>query len=524
MISQALHNALLNPEAYPDARGPVEFRETHASHLYFVGDRVYKLKKPVDFGFLNFTTLDRRRFYCHEEVRLNRRFCPEIYLGVAEIRRHGQDIRINGPGRTIDYAVVMKRLPEEKLLTVLIERNDPSLPEKMILLARRIARLHRTLDVFHARADRTNLEVVRNNWQENFSQTEPFIERTVSRRAFGLLAAWIERFFDDRTPLLLRREADGFVRDGHGDLHCQHICFTSDICIYDCIEFNRRFRIADVLADLAFLLMDLEFRDRRDLSSIILDTYLDDSGGKTPDVLQLLTFYKIYRAFVRGKVESFLATDEDADLSVRRQAAATARRYFNLALGYLCRPALIITCGLMGTGKTTLGRALGGSLGVLPLRSDVLRKELAGLAEKDRREVPFERGIYSPAFTERTYDILLQRTVEGLVSGRTVVVDASFALSRQRDRFRQAARRIGVPFLLLHVTCDRATALDRLARRQNRGLDASDGRRELFDRQAAAFERLFETGDLLQIDTGENLDDNVSRILCALIERSGKAP
>jgi uncharacterized protein len=523
MISQALHNALLNSEAYPDARGKVEFRETHVSHLYFVGDRVYKLKKPVDFGFLDFTTLDRRRFYCHEEVRLNRRFCPEIYLGVAEIRQHGQDIRINGPGRTIDYAVVMKRLPEERLLTVLIERNDPSLPEKMILLALRIADLHRKLEVFHARADQTNVEVVRNNWRENFSQTEPFIERTISRQAFGLLAAWVERFLDDHTPLLLQRETDGFVRDGHGDLHCQHICFTGDICIYDCIEFNRRFRIADVLADLAFLLMDLEFRGRRDLSSIILDTYLDDSGGKTPNVLQLLTFYKIYRAFVRGKVESFLSIEEGADPSVRQQAAAKAHSYFNLALGYLCRPALIATCGLMGTGKTTVARALDRSLGGLLLRSDVLRKELAGLAAETRQEVPFEQGIYSPASTERTYGILLQRTVEGLAGGRAVVVDASFALSRQRESFRRAARRIGVPFLLLHVTCDRATALDRLARRQDKGLDASDGRQELFERQAAAFERLSDTGDVLQIDTGENLDDNVARILCALIERSGRA-
>ncbi len=524
MIPHALHNALLNPKAFPDAQGPVEFRETHVSHLYFVDDRVYKLKKPVDFGFLNFTTLERRRFYCHEEVRLNQRFCPEIYLGVAEVRQQGQDIRINGPGRTIDYAVVMKRLPEEKLLTVLIENNDPSLPEKMVLLARRIANLHRKLEVFHARADRTNLEVVRNNWRENFSQTEPFIERTISRQAFGLLTARVERFFADHGPFLLRREADGFVRDGHGDLHCQHICFTGDICIYDCIEFNRRFRIADVLADLAFLLMDLEFRGRRDLSSIILNTYLDDSGGKTPDVLQLLTFYKIYRAFVRGKVESFLATDEDADPSVRQQAAAKARSYFNLAFGYLCRPALIVTCGLMGTGKTTLGRALARSLGGLLLRSDVLRKELAGLAEEDRQKVPFEQGIYSPAFTERTYDLLLQRTVEELVSGSPVVVDASFALSRQQDRFRQAARRAGVPFLLLHVTCDRATALDRLARRQNRGRDASDGRRELFDRQAAAFEAPSNAGDVLPVDTAENLDDNVSRILCALIEHSGGAP
>jgi hypothetical protein len=523
MIPQALHHALLKPEAFPDARGPVEFRETHISHLYFVDGRVYKLKKPVDFGFLNFTTLERRCFYCGEEVRLNRRFCPEIYLGVAEVCQDGQDIRIGGPGRIIDYAVVMKHLPEERLLTVLLEKNDPSLAEKMVLLARRIAELHQKLEVFPSQDGRPNLEVVQDNWRENFTQTEPFIGRTLSQGAFALLTNHVERFFADHRALLLQRETDGFVRDGHGDLHCQHICFTADICIYDCIEFNRRFRIADVLADLAFLLMDLEFRDRRDLAAVVLDTYLNRSGGKSPDVLRLLKFYKIYRAYVRGKVESFLAADVDADPSVGQPAADKARRYFNLALGYLCRPALLVTCGLMGTGKTTLAHALGRSLGGHLLRSDVLRKELAGLAAEERQEVPFQEGIYSPAFSDRTYDLLLQQAMEKLADKRPVVVDASFAHPRHRDNYRQAARRAGVPFLLLHITCDRATALQRLDRRQSRDRDASDGRSELFDRQAAAFEPPSEDTDVLTIDSGENLDENVCRTLCALIERFGSA-
>jgi hypothetical protein len=520
MDQETLHKALLKPEAFPDARGPVEFRETHASRLYFVDNQVFKVKKPVDFGFLDFTSLDRRRFFCHEEVRLNRRLCPEIYLGVAEIRRTGNRIAVNGPGIVIDYAVVMRQLPEDRLLSGMLTRNDPSLPGKMTTLAHRIAAFHESREVFRSKPGHSHLEVILSNWQENFSQTAPFIDRTIPRKAFDFMRGWVEQFLQDRKSLLLQREAEGFVRDGHGDLHCEHICFTEPICIYDCIEFNRRFRIADILADLAFLLMDLEFRNRRDLAAIILTAYLG-KNGRTQNLEQLLDFYKIYRAWVRGKVESFLSEAPAAGNRTRSEAAARATRYFNLALGYLCRPTLMATCGLMGTGKTTIGEALAQSTGGELLRSDVLRKEIAGLSPDTKQPVEYGQGIYGSHFSDQTYALLQERALAVLAKGRTVIADASFARRRQRENFRQAAEGSGVPFLLLHVTCDQETALARLDLRLSRGKDASDGRRELYDRQKREFESPGAEEEVFRLDTEKPREKNVADILCILLERFG---
>lgn len=520
MDQERLHKSLLKQGVFPNAQAPVEFRETHVSRLYFVGDLVYKMKKPVDFGFLNFTSLDRRRFYCQEEVRLNQRLCPEIYLGIREIRQDGKKLRINGRGKIVDYAVVMKRLPEEQLLSHLLALNDPSLPEKMVLLAHRIADFHEKQEAFTS-VTGSHLEVIRENWRENFSQTAPFIRQTILPRAYEILQCHVKDFLREKESLLLRREKEGFVRDGHGDLHCQHICFTESICIYDCIEFNSRFRIADVLADLAFLLMDLEFRHRPDLAEILLKEYF--GGNEQPEeITSLLNFYKIYRAWVRGKVESFLAGDSAADPRTRQEAADKAGQYFNLSLGYLCQPALIITCGLMGSGKTTLGKALSRGLRGKLLRSDLIRKDLAGLSPGEKQLSGFKQGIYSPEFSRRTYDKLLQTAIGFLDKGQSVIVDAAFTQSRQRELFRKAARELGLPFLILYTTCDRETTLERLDHRQAAGEDASDGRREIYDQQSSAFETPIQETDVFQSDTGAPLADNVSRVLCALLEKTAR--
>ncbi|MBE0596541.1 MAG: kinase, partial [Desulfuromonadales bacterium] len=348
MDEQAVHQALLRPQAYPDYQGAVGFTETHVSRLYFTDRHVYKLKKPVDFGFLNFTSVDRRRFYCEEELRLNRRFAPGTYLGVVEIRRTAEGIRVAEAGEILDYAVWMRRLPAEAMLDRRIEADDPALPAQMAPLGERLAELHRSSEVCRHDGGQSNLEVVRTNWRENFSQIAPHVGRSLSAPALGRLSAWVERHLAEEAALIEAREADGFVRDGHGDLHAEHICLTEPLQIYDCIEFNRRFRVADEAADIAFLLMDLEFRGRRDLAEALLAAW---SAGRTDDgeLAVLLPFYKVYRAFVRGKVESFLAAAPAAEAAIRQRAAQRARAYFNLALGYLCRPALVLTAGLMGT-------------------------------------------------------------------------------------------------------------------------------------------------------------------------------
>jgi uncharacterized protein len=520
MVETTLHKALLRPAAYPEETAAVSHRETHISHLYFTDRYVYKIKKAVDFGFLNFTSLDRRRFYCHEEVRLNQRFCPDTYLDVVEVRHCGSQYRLGGDGEIVDYAVRMRRLPEERMLVYLLQAGDPSLPAHMRRVGRRLAFLHRDSEIVLSDGGRSDLDNIQHNWQENFAQTAPFVGHTLCAGAQAATAAYVERFLADQEPLLRRRQEQGFVRDGHGDLHAEHICLTEPVRIYDCIEFNRRYRVADVAADLAFLLMDLDFRQRRDLTAVTLKAYRAAAAADR-ELSRLLPFYKVYRAWVRGKVESLLAADATAGTAEREAAAGRARRYFSLALGYLCPPVLILTCGLMGVGKTTVGRALSAALGATLLRSDELRKGLAGLPPTAAREEPFGSGLYSAEMTARTYERLLERARDELAAGRPVVADAAFLRRAERDRFAAAAGRTGRPTLLALLSCPAEMALERLDRRQALGDDASDGRRELAASQARIFEPPDAAENAIHIDTAADVDYNVQRLLCAIIERDG---
>lgn len=519
MTSDIVHQALMQPQAYPDAPAEIEFKETHVSRLYLTRDFVYKIKKPVDYGFLNFTTLDRRRFYCEEEVRLNRRFSPDTYLGIKEVRRSSEGVRLDGSGELLDYAVWMKRLPDERMLDNLIKARSAELPATMAPLGALLARIEADADICLENSGMSNLEEVRRNWRENFEQITPYTGQTLSTRSLELCRSYVDAFVQSHQELLLQRELDGFVRDGHGDLHAEHICLTDPIRIYDCIEFNRRFRIADVAADLAFLLMDLEVRDRRDLAAELLAGFQRNSAAD-PDLDILLPFYKVYRAFVRGKVESFLSADETVAEALRTEARRQARRYFNLALGYLMQPCLILTCGLMGSGKTTLARSLAWATGAEILRSDEIRKELAGDTGKKSSEEGFEEGIYSSQWTRRTYDTLAQRATAALHQGRIVIADASFADSAQRLRFFELAHVAGRPCFVLHLTCDTLVLEKRLRARTEKGTDVSDGRIELLGPQEKAFEPPAGP-QVLEIDASAHIDDNVEYILDEIIQRAG---
>jgi uncharacterized protein len=514
-MDQRLHQALLRIDTYPGEHGPVTFRETHVSRLYFTAAHVYKIKKAVDFGFLRFTSLAERQHFCQEELRLNRRLCPAAYLRVAAIRQEGAHFSIDGPGDTVDYAVVMRRLPQERMLDHLIERQDPHLPAEMERLAERLAAFHRQAEICQETTSEGDLDRVRQNWRENFEQTEGQIGRHLLPQAHELFRKHIDSYLEEQNALLRRREAQGMVRDGHGDLHCEHVCLTEPLCIYDCIEFNRRFRVADVAADLAFLLMDLDFCGRRDLGQRLLSSYLAEAGDDAQMPL-LLPFYKIYRAFVRAKVEGFLADDTEAVAEARQEAAALARRYYNLALGYLAPPALVITAGLMGAGKSTVAAALCRAHGGVLLRSDELRKRLAGLAPTTRRSEPFGSGIYAPSYNKRTYSALLEEAGQALAASRGVVVDAAFVRQSDREAFRRLAQRAKVPFLLVHVDCAIETLVERLEERQRVGDDLSDGRAGLLAAQAAIFEPITETIDSIRIDSASDVEYNVHLLLCRL--------
>lgn len=520
MPSLSLHQALSRSNAYPDGSAPLGFRETHVSRLYLHRDRVYKVKKPVDFGFLNFTSLDRRRFYCQEEVRLNTRFAPDTYLGVVEIRYDGGQIRIDGQGEIIDYAVLMRRLPEERMLDHLLVEQARELPARMDQLAARLVQLHRDSVICRHEGGQSNLEIVRANWRENFQQAETSAGDTLLAAARTQIQAYVEAYLERQAALLLQREADGWVRDGHGDLHAEHICLTDPICIYDCIEFNRRFRVADLSADLAFLLMDLDRRGRSDLAQRLLRRYRElEPEAAGPD--HLLHFYRLYRAFVRGKVAAFLANDQQAAMAQRQAAQSEARAYFNLALGYLASPALILVSGLMGVGKSTLAAPLAAALGGLWLRSDQLRKALAGLPADRPQAVPFGSGIYRSELSRRTYGVLAAQARQALARGQSVVADASFAQACDRRKMLAVARQAGVPLLLLQLHCPLEVARERLDQRQAAGGDPSDGRSALQQAQLQQWQQPAAAERPYPVDTTLGVDYNVQLILSTLLERTG---
>lgn len=326
---------LLNPSSLPDKTESVFLVQTHIS-IVLVADRfVYKIKKPVNFGFLDFSTLDKRRYYCEQEVKLNRRLSKGLYIGVLPVIYDGETHRIGGDGgKVADYAVKMRKIPDERLMKSLLQRGE--------LRDDHLERIADILVRFHLSA-RTSPEIDRFgeperfkvNTDENFAQTGKYIGVTIGEKDFDALQNWTAKFYEDNKELFLNRIKTKKIRDCHGDLHMEHICLAEDISIFDCIEFNDRFRFSDTLADIAFLLMDLEFHGGERYSRRLWDFYKDLANEKGVDAL--LTFYKIYRAYVRGKVTSFELDDEGIGPEEKAEAVQTARRYFQLARSYTKR-------------------------------------------------------------------------------------------------------------------------------------------------------------------------------------------
>lgn len=510
-----LIKSLLEAKAYPEPTAGVRLIETHVSFIFVTDRFVYKVKKPVDYGFLDFTTLDRRRFYCDEEVRLNRRLCPDLYLGVVELRRTAQGASFAGGEEVLDYAVKMKRLPEERMLVHLLERGEAGVAD--------MTRIALVVADFHARAERGeridacgSTSVIRGNWEENFRQAAPFAGVTISASELAEIRIWAERFLEQNGERFRRRVAQGFIRECDGDLHCGNICLTDQVCIFDCIEFNERFRYIDTAADLSFLLMDLEYAGRPDLSEALLAAYQQATGDR--EMGELLPFYKAYRALVRGKVTSFLLNDPalpSAELAAKRE---TARRYFRLARGYTLRdrvkPSLVITCGLMGSGKSTLARELAVELGFLLRRSDLLRKEVAGLPLQPVAE-EYRGGIYNLEMDRATYAELLAQTEEALKAGKGVVADATFRRAADRESFGKVAAKLGVPCYTVLTSCPEEVTRKRLEARRGDPNEVSDARWEHFHRQQAEFEAP-KPGDYISVDSTLPLSTETDLVLRAM--------
>lgn len=322
--------ALLNPETYPEKPRKVELIQTHISFIFLAGNFVYKVKKAVNFGFLDFSTLDKRHVFCEKELDLNRRLCPDIYLEVVPINK-AESIKLKGEGETVEYALKMKRLPQERIMTVLLNENKIN-KQTVDELAHIVAQFHSKAQTNPAISEFGSLKIVKTNWDENFAQTQKYINQTISQEQYRMLQNKINDFMENNQPLFEDRITHNFIRDCHGDLHSGNIFITEKICIFDAIEFNDRFRYSDVASDVAFLAMDLEYQQRTDLATHFIQRYIEYS--KDQQLKQLLPFYKCYRAYVRGKVISFKLDDPNITKQEKESAIKEAQAYFKLATEY----------------------------------------------------------------------------------------------------------------------------------------------------------------------------------------------
>jgi len=509
--------AMSRPEFYPGRPERVELLQTHISFIFIAGDLVYKIKKAVDFGFLDFTTLEKRRFYCGEELRLNRRLAPEVYLGVVEIvEKPDGRLALGDSGKVVDYAVVMKKIPEEQMLKRLLARGD--------LPAAAMERVAGKVEDFHRRAETGGTidevggpETIRRNIEENFDQTRSFIGVTIPAYQYSFIQSRALDFLERREGLLRRRVENHRIRDCHGDLHLEHICLLDpDIVIFDCIEFNERFRYEDVAAEVAFLAMDLDFNGYPEYGKAFVEAYISLSGDG--EIRRLLNFYKCYYAYVRGKVVGFKSQDTAVSQEERDGARAAAGRYFELAYacaGRLERPALILLAGLMGTGKSVLARNLAAPLEAEIVQMDALRKELLSIPAADHHFSEFGQGIYSEEVSRRTYEAALSRAAEVLRDGRPVIIDASYKRRGERLKAKSLAEGMHADFFVVECLCPEEILEERLNRRLTEAGEVSDGRWEIYMAQKSDFDPINElaTGEHLPVNTTDSPEACAHEIL-----------
>jgi aminoglycoside phosphotransferase family enzyme len=322
--------ALLKPETYDVKVGRIELKQTHISYVFLAEEFVYKVKKAVNFGFLDFSTLEKRRHFCEKELELNQRLCGDMYIEVVPVNK-SDSIKINGEGETVEYALKMKRIPEEKIMTNLLEQGkvDKKLVDKM---AKIIADFHENGVAGKKVGELGSLAVVQTNWRENFDQTLEFVDKTIPKKSYDLIQRKVNGFMQTNNALFNKRVTENRVKECHGDIHSGNIFVADRIYIFDAIEFNERFRHCDVASEVAFLAMDLDYLERQDLSNFFVEKYVDYSGDK--ELLLLLDFYKCYRAYVRGKVISFKLNDHSVDTKEKAVTIRDAKAYFALAAEY----------------------------------------------------------------------------------------------------------------------------------------------------------------------------------------------
>ena len=482
-----LVKALSDPAFYPHPVDKVRFLQTHISSVFLTGEYAYKLKKPVNFGFLDFSTIELREHYCRAEVELNSRLAPSVYLRAAPITLDGDRLVLEGQGEIIDWVVVMRELEERLLGTEVLARGELSAAH-MDSLVEVLVPFYRDAATGEGIDRYGTVEAVKFNTDENFSQTKDYSGKLLTIDRYKHIRRWTNTFYEDNADLFERRIAEGRIRESHGDLHLGNVFLEDPPIIFDCIEFNERFRCGDVAVDLAFMAMDLDFNGRPDLAEHFVDRYVEASGDT--DLVRLLDFYKCYRAYVRGKIACFTSSDPALDNEARRAQRNLARRFFGLAYKYAGgaeRPSLVVLYGLMGSGKTNVARYLREHFGWHMLSTDAVRKQIAGVGENTRVYVPYNEGLYSPEMNRKTYAEVCRRAENLLLGGFPVVVDGAFKYQDERLPVIEAAERADARLIFIQTVCEPDEQRRRLEKRQQHDT-RSDGRVELMENQRADFE------------------------------------
>ena len=507
---------LLDPSAYPHRPREVDLVQTHLSYVFLAGDVVYKTKKPVDFGFIVQVEPEQRERFCHDEVRLNRRLAPDVYLDVVPVTRTA-DGRFaveaeDAAAPVVEWAVKMRRLPDDRTLDRLLAAGEQP-PRLIEHIVRRLIAFHEAAEVVGNDREFAGGPAEAAWWRREYAEAEGFIGDTWRPDDARATRAFIERTIEEQQALFDERLAAGRVIEGHGDLQAKHVYVLDEaganLAIVDCIEFSDwfHFRYLDAGYDIAFLAMDLEALGRADLGDELAGRYIAATHDETMGLLQPL--HRLFRAFVRGKVESIGAQALEVPAQQRREFADSAARYFRLAAQYADRragPSMVLVAGLPGTGKSTLAGTLAGRAGAAYLSSDAVRKQLAGLDPRDRVEESFRGGLYSPEMTARTYEELRRRAAAQLAAGRAVVIDATHASAAERARVLALAGEHGAPALIAELRLDDGSARARIEGRDDDPLRTSDATWEVYQRAREEFEPVMpnEAAQHLQLDATQS--------------------
>lgn len=502
-MTDSLIDALKNPQFYPHKTENIQIIQTHISWVILTGPYAYKIKKPVNFGFLDFTSLQDRQHYCQEELRLNQRLTDGLYLEVLPITGSVQQPELNGQGAVIEYALKMRQFPQHNLLSQLQQRNELT-SAHIDELASQIASFHQQAPQVAADHELCRPQALMAAVQQNFDQIRPLLEHQDDLQQLDALQAWAQHSFERLTPLLEQRAANGSIRECHGDIHLNNATLLDGkVVLFDCIEFNEPFRLIDIANDAAFLAMDLEDRGRHDLANRFINSWVEQSNEY--QALPLLNFYKAYRAMVRAKVNLFRLA-EDTSAQERGQIMASYRSYTSLAESYCAIPQrlLAITFGTSAIGKSTVATQLVEQLGAIHIRSDVERKRIFGQQPQQHKN-QLNAGIYSADASLATYQRLHLLARQALQAGLPVVLDATYLRSYSREQANEIAQQEGVPFLILACHAPDAVVADWLRQRQQQGQDPSDATMDVIQAQRQSCEALTqqEQQQAISIDTSD---------------------